>query len=837
MNRDINAAGIYILDLPFAADREYSYSLPYDLRSNLRPGCLVCVPFGKSNKLMTGVVSDLYHLDDRSKLKAVYGRFTDTVIDCFSDEMMKLAFFMKDNFFCSVGEALRAMLPSGTMGRVDIEYYAIPDLDTSELPLECLKVYEHILVSSFSNKDGSGVFLKELQNAFGVGVDNCLSLLCTNGYIRKSFSIRQSAGEATLEFVELISECNDELMLSLSRSRKQKDVVKYLSDFGSVSMSELRETLGVTRQVILSLEKKGIVEINDIRHYRSPYASKSFGGSGENILNDEQRNAYETISGLIDSSKAAGVLLHGVTGSGKTRVMKEVIDKVISKGKSVIVLVPEISLTPQTVSIFSSYYGNDIAVIHSALSTGEKFDEWQRIYEGKAKICIGTRSAVFAPFKNLGLIIIDEEQEHTFKSDSSPRYHARDVARFRCAYHSALMLLSSATPSVESYYKAKNNQYTLVELKERYSKNPLPETFIYDMRGHDAGKPIGELLRINLAENMESSEQSIIFMNRRGFSNYASCTLCGNIIKCPNCSVSLTYHTKDKTPVLWADSPQARKDNGYLLCHYCGYKRSVPDNCPECGNKIVHFIGYGTQFIEKEIKNSIEQARVIRLDADTTKTKFSFDELLGAFRRGEGDILLGTQMVAKGHDFPNVTLVGVINADCGFGASDYRAAERTFSLITQVIGRAGRAGKKGRAIIQTSSPDSKTIRFAASQNYRAFYENEIAVRHALVFPPFCDIAALTLTSADEKALLNLSDLARKKVKELLGGEFSDVAVQVFGPLEAPIFRLREKMRMKLIIKCKANKRTRAFLSQLLSSVGKLAGNNVTVHMDINPTEI
>ncbi len=833
----VNTAEVYILDLPYSADKAYSYRIDPSLADKIKAGVFVCVPFGRTNKLSTGIVGRVFFSsDNKIKLKSITGIFKDAVVECLSEEMMGLCFYMKDTCFCSIGEAVKTILPTGTLGRVDKEFFAVAGHDTMHLGVECTSIYEYIVQKSYLCKDGHGVYMEELQKKFGEDLDLELSKLLAEGAITKEYRIKSKTGSSVMEYAELTRSPDDEMMIVLSRSQKQKQIVKYLDEFGACSVGELREKLGVTSKMLESLVKKGFVKISGVKQYRTPYSKKT-DENMKNVLSPEQQNAFEVISGICDLNEPRAVLLRGVTGSGKTRVMKSVIDKVLEKGKSVIVLVPEISLTPQTVSLFSSFYGNEIAVIHSSLSNGERYDEWRRMYEKKARICIGTRSAVFAPFDDLGLIIIDEEQEHTYKSDMSPRYHARDIARFRCAHNNAVMLLASATPSIESYYKAKNGTYTLVELKNRYSGNALPETYIFDTRGSDITNPISEMLRQNLKDNLEKKEQSILFVNRRGYSNFASCSLCGNVIKCPSCSVSLTYHTKDRSPVAWADSPGARVENGYLLCHYCGFKSRVPEKCPECSSKVIHFMGYGTQYVEKILKNQFDGAEILRLDADTTKTKFSFDSMLDDFRNEKYDIMLGTQMVTKGHDFPCVTLVGVVSVDSGLYMGDYRASEKTFSLITQVIGRAGRAGKAGRAIIQSASPDSKTLLFAARQDYEGFYKNEIAVRHALVFPPFCDIVTVGFASEDEKALLRSVDIASKKLKEMLSGEYADLKMLIFGPMEAPIYKIREKLRMKIVIKCKSGKRVRKALSELLIYTEKNSPSNVSIGVDINPTSI
>jgi primosomal protein N' (replication factor Y) len=444
-------------------------------------------------------------------------------------------------------------------------------------------------------------------------------------------------------------------------------------------------------------------------------------------------------------------------------------------------------------------------------------------------ICIGTRSAIFAPFPKLGMVVLDEEHEHTYKSDQSPKYHARDIARFRCAYHHCLMLLSSATPSVESYYKAQTGVYTLVELSKRYGDATLPETIICDLRQDaNAGRisSIGSILQDALSKTLSKKEQSILFVNRRGYHNYLSCPMCGTVVTCPHCSVSLTYHAKGK-----------QDKEGYLVCHYCGFRENVPTTCPECGSDQFNFMGFGTQKAEADIQSLFSDTSIIRLDADTASGKFATDKILSAFKEQEADILIGTQMVTKGHNFPNVTLVGILLADTSLYISDYRAGERTFALITQVIGRAGRGEKKGIAVIQTYSPDNPVLLQAAAQNYKDFYENEISMRKALLFPPFCDIALITLTCSDEALLANTAVNFSSRISELAEIEFKGVSLIVFGPFEAPIYKVNDIYRLRYIIKCRSNQKTRTLFSKLLSEFTQSGGKKVSVSIDINPSSI
>ena len=585
-----------------------------------------------------------------------------------------------------------------------------------------------------------------------------------------------------------------------------------------------------------------MIHVERVESYRNPYAIPEDTVLQEEMpLSVQQQEAYDKLEALY-ASGAAAALLHGVTGSGKTRVIKEMIDRVLQDKRGVIVLVPEISLTPQVVEYFCKCYGNRIAVIHSKLSAGERYDAWKRIRKGLADVVIGTRSAIFAPIPNIGMIVIDEEQEHTYKSDTDPKYLAHDVARYRCGQHNALLLLSSATPSLSSYYKAMSGIYTLIEMQQRYGKARLPDVAVCDMRSEiDAGNtsPISIGLLERLKEVRDKKSQAIIFLNRRGYSSAVSCRVCGEAIRCPNCSVSLTYHTR--APIGVTEDAQdyfrRRSERGDLACHYCGYRTPVPSTCPSCGAEHFRFMGCGTQQAQEEIERLVPGLRVLRMDMDTTQTKMSHRELIENFREGGADVLLGTQMVTKGHDFPHVTLVGVMNADGSLYLDDFRAAERTFSMLTQAIGRAGRANEPGIAVVQTYNPDSPVIRMAAMQDYKSFYEREIPLRQALVFPPFCDIAVVTLCSSDEALLAASAAKLAENVKELLKGAFQDVEAVVFGPFETPIYRVQNVCRMRLVIKCRLNRRARKMIGSILAAFGKSGTKNLTISADLNPSSL
>ena len=608
------------------------------------------------------------------------------------------------------------------------------------------------------------------------------------------------------------------------RSEGQRTIIRYLADIGSADGELVRELPGVTPAHIKALLDKGIVGAIESESIRNPYAKYSAElDRSEIILSEAQTDAFDTISDLYAESCARAVLLYGVTGSGKTKVIMKAIDRVLEDKKNVIMLVPEIALTPQTLSIFCRRYGERVAVIHSGLSQGERQDAYRRIKRGDVDLVIGTRSAIFAPLEDIGLIVIDEEHEHTYKSESDPKYHARDIAAYRCGRHNALMLLASATPSLESFYKAKNGSYTLVPLRERYGGARLPTAVVVDMReelrlGNTTA--ISKRLMDSLLDVKERDEQAILFLNRRGYSSEISCKECGEVISCPRCSVSLTYHI-DR--------------GGRLLCHLCGYSRPMPRACDSCGSDRLSRLGFGTQKLESELNQYLPEMPVMRMDADTTTGKLAYDKMLEDFRAGNADILLGTQMVAKGHDFPRVTLVGVALADTSLYVSDFRAAERTFSLLTQVIGRAGRATDRGIAVIQTFSPNNETLRLACKQDYDGFYEGEIALRRELSYPPFCDMVQLTVTSDDEAELNRGAAVLHDNIMRKLEGEYSRLPFVVFGPFEAQIYKLNEKYRMRMVVKCRLNSQTRRMFHELLCEFS--SEKRLTLAIDLNPLSV
>ena len=542
------------------------------------------------------------------------------------------------------------------------------------------------------------------------------------------------------------------------------------------------------------------------------------------MLNAEQQAAFEGLDALAAARRPAAALLYGVTGSGKTQVYLRLIYEALARGRTAMVLVPEIALTPQLLRIFASHFGDDIAVLHSSLRAGERYDEWKRVRSGQARVVIGTRSAVFAPLRNLGLLILDEEQESTYKSENVPKYHARDVAKYRCAQNDALLVLGSATPSVESMYHARRGDYRLFTLRRRYNEQALPEVLIADMKQElrvGNGTSLSGPLRAGLAAAMEAGEQSILFLNRRGASRMVTCGECGEVPTCPRCSVHLTYHSA----------------NGRLMCHYCGHSEPLPDACPSCGGAL-NFLGYGTQKVEEELHAAFPGREILRMDTDTVSATQSHEKLLSRFEKERIPVLVGTQMVAKGLDFENVTLVGVISADLSLYVDDYRAGERTFSLLTQVVGRAGRGAKQGRAVIQTFTPENDVIRCAARQDYDSFYEQEIELRRMRLCPPFRELFVLTASGPLESAVLRTCMRLRRSLEGWLAQPpFRDWELTVLGPAPASVAKINDRYRYRLTLAAQNTKEIRAMVAHLVRCAQTDKENKgVSVSADVNPLD-
>ncbi len=583
---------------------------------------------------------------------------------------------------------------------------------------------------------------------------------------------------------------------------------------GELTKSEIINDYSLSSYSLNKLIENGYLLTEDRVVYR--YNTRSYIEESKNVLNDEQKNAFNKI---LNSDKK-GFLLKGVTGSGKTEVYMNLVGETLKEGKSAIVLVPEISLTPQMIERFKGRFGKNVALFHSKLSQGERFDEWYRIKKGEARLVVGARSAIFLPLDNLGIIIIDEEHENTYKSEQNPKYLTKEVAKFLSEIKGCKYILGSATPSIETYYEALNGKLELVEIKNRVSNRPLPQMEIVDMREELKSRNLSLLSRSlynEMKETLERKEQIILFLNRRGFSSFVSCRSCGYVFKCPECDLSMTYHK-----------------NGYLICHYCGRAQREQKVCPECGSKYVKFFGAGTQRVEEEVKKYFPKARVMRMDVDTTRNKDSHENIYNAFKSGEGDVLIGTQMVSKGLDFKNVTLVGVLAADISLNIPDYRSSERTYQIITQVAGRAGRGEKKGKVVIQTYTPNSLSLQYAIENNYNDLYNEEIKVRKIMNYPPFSTIFLINSISKDERKLKEFMNKVGESLRKLLDSREN---IQILGPVPCIITKLKDNYRWQIIIKGNLDNKLKLKIKDILYELNKSVYNEIRISMDVNPNNM
>lgn len=747
---DVTIAKIAVSGIPFRLDRPFDYAIPLDMKEKVQPGVRVEVPFTRANRRTEGIVLALAPIGAYEKLKPISEVLDETPI--LTQAQIKLALWMHERFFCTVYEAVKAMLPAG--------------------------------------------------------------LWFKNGKRRVSDKYVTMAALAVP--AEEAAEAAEQ---KRRRAPQQSELLRTLCAIGRAALPDLREFTGASLQSVRALRDAGLISLEDVPVYRRPEAPE---GERQPLpkLNSEQTKAFKGILKLAGGKKASGALLFGVTGSGKTTIYIRLIAEMRRRGKTAILLVPEIALTPQMLRTFSSHFGDDIAVLHSSLSAGERLDEWRRIKNGEAGVVIGTRSAIFAPAEDLGIIIIDEEQEDSYKSENAPRYHARDVAKFRCAQDNTLLLLGSATPDVESRWRAEQGSYAYFTLSRRFNEQSMPSVEIVDMkrelrRGN--GSSISERLRSEISENLERGEQSILFLNRRGANKLITCVDCGFTYSCPNCSVSLTYHSFSRR----------------LMCHHCGYTQRLDEHCPECGGTL-KYVGTGTQKLEEELHELFPDTPVLRMDTDTVAPAGGHDVLLERFQTERIPIMVGTQMVTKGLNFENVTLVGVISADQSLYAGDYRATERTFSLITQVVGRSGRFEKPGRAVIQTFTPENETIRQAARQDYESFYRAEIELRRLQALPPFTELLCITMSGREESLVLGCAAKARD---ELLDATRSENGVRVLGPAPLSVLRVNNNYRYRVTLCAPPGRGLRRFVADIVarySSDKQFRG--VSVYADTNPSD-
>lgn len=806
-------AEVAVENTAYHFDKLYDYIVPTDSAEFAKAGCRVMISFGRGS-LRQGIIMSLHKTDDITGLKKI-----SEILDkepVLSEELLLLAKSMKERCYCTFFEACAAMLPPGLSLKITYSY-TITDIADETSPK--LSDTEKQIITYLRTRKVP-VRQDRLLKTLGLSEDSVLVKMTKNGLLSRTEAVKKRLQDITVKMVRLV---NDDVNVSLSP--RQSDVVNILRAAGSVSRKEICYFTGVSTAVIDTLVKKGICEYFDEEPPKIT-ESENIICDKENIaLTPQQEKAYNSLIRKYESEKASVSLLYGITGSGKTSVFMKLIDRANADGKGVICMVPEIALTPQLLAKFKARYGNNVAVFHSGLSLSKRLEEWKRVKNGEATIAVGTRSAIFAPMENIGLIVIDEEQEYTYKSSSVPRFHARDLAKIRCSYNNCLLLLSSATPSVEIYYYAQQGRYSLETLTSRYGKAKLPYVITVDMNLEQQQGNMSNYSSVLLEaidDNLEHGHQSIILLNRRGHNTFVSCRQCREVVSCPNCSISLTYHSA----------------NNRLMCHYCGYSIPAPSECPYCHSPKLRYSGSGTQRAEQEIQEIFPSARILRLDTDSTMQKFAYEKKLSAFQSGEYDIMLGTQMVAKGLDFPNVTLVGVLSADQMMHNYDYRSYERTFSLLTQVVGRSGRGGLEGRAIIQTFEPENPIIELAAAQDYNEFFKNEIRLRRSMLYPPFAEICVIAFIGTDQQKTKDASEFFTKSLTELAKTSYSEQPLRVLGPSPAMVSRINNKFRYRLIIKFKNNKRFREMLSVLLTDFGKnRTYSDVTAYADIDPDNI
>lgn len=807
----IHAAKVVLSDTTFDYDAEYTYKYPDVLLGVIQPGMRVLVPFGRANTKRIGLVTRVYEKQDADqRIKPIISLVDREPL--LNEELLRLIYWLKERTFCTYYEAFRTIIPAGYSVVRESFYQLSNHLPDVELDEEENAIYQALLRAE-TKKDFDGV----IDSALGGGQEKVIKSLIEKGVLEEEDSFKRRVGDETVRMIRLSHIFRDGLSPKLTP--KQKLVVDFLEENETASVKETCYYLSVTATIISNMIKNGILEEYRYEALRVP--KRTAGQAEKIVLSHEQEAVYSGIAGLMDEDKPAGALLHGVTGSGKTAVFISLIQHALEKGKSCIMLVPEIALTPQTVSRFVSIFGDTVAVIHSGLSVGQRLDEFKRIKRGDAKIVIGTRSAVFAPLTDIGIIIMDEEGEPSYKSDASPRYHARDVAINRCGEHNCLLLMASATPSLETYYHAQTGRFSLFELNKRYGSTKLPRVVVADMiteaENGNQGIFCEDMIR-RIREELKNGRQSILLLNRRGYNTNAACLKCHSAIKCPHCLIPLTYH----------------KSNGKLMCHYCGYFEQFNGRCRDCGSDSVRLSGLGTQLIEEELSELFPGARVLRMDADTTCSRYAYEEKFSAFGRGEYDIMVGTQMIAKGLDFPKVTTVGVISLDNTLFSGDYRSYERTFSLLTQVCGRGGRGGEEAVAYIQTFVPDHHIIELASKQDYKGFYAGEIALRREMIYPPFCDICSVYFSAPEESEALDLANRFVDQLKKSVENSENKFPLRVLGPSRSGYGRVNGRYKYVLTVKCRMSAKFREFMASLLKDALKNKNNaNEKIYADIN----
>lgn len=792
---------------PYSIDKPYSYLVPESLAAAAVPGVRVMVPFGRGNKESEGLILARVQepkLPGSKALRQVLD--PEPVLDKAG---IDLALWMRGRYFCTVFEAVKTILPAGLWyGLREIWSLAMEPETARSAAVGIPGAWQ---VLDLLEKQGGKADIRVLRDALGDGAEKPLKAMKKAEILACETDAKRKIADKSHRMVELAVNTEDAYALTEPKRRSapaQYEVVNFLATAGRTPAAEVSYYTGASARTLKTMEKAGLIAFSEEEELRVPSLDDVEPGP-EIVLNEEQQRAFEEILGRVQAAKPSVTLLHGVTGSGKTQVYLRLVQETLALGTTAMVLVPEIVLTPQMMRKFSSYFGSRVAMLHSSLKMTERYDQWKRIRRGEVDVVLGTRSALFAPLKNLGLIIMDEEQEGSYQSENVPRYDAREVAKYLCVREKAALVFGSATPTVETAWAAEQGSYQKALLRRRYNENALPEVLIADLRQEILnGNPglISTPLRQELEKNLAAGEQSILFLNRRGSSRMLLCGECGYVPQCPRCSTAMTYHSA----------------NGRLMCHYCGHSEPAADTCPECGGWMKH-VGAGTQKVEEELRELFPEAGILRMDADTTAG--GHEEILQTFERERVPILLGTQMVAKGLDFENVTLVGVLSADISLYVDNYRAAERTFSLLTQVIGRAGRGGKTGRAVIQTYTPGNDVIRCAARQDYDAFYESEIRMRRLRRYPPFADLFTVTVSGTEEGRVLRAAVSVRETLRQLCRRpELAAGEPEVLGPAPAPVVKVNNRFRYRCTLVGKNDKATREMLAWLQKDFAKDSAN-------------
>ena len=792
---------------PYSIDKPYSYLVPESLAAAAVPGVRVMVPFGRGNKESEGLILARVQEPKLPGSKAIRQILdSEPVLDKAG---IDLALWMRGRYFCTVFEAVKTILPAGL-------WYGLREIWSLAMEPEAARsaavgIPGAWQVLDLLEKQGGKADIRVLRDALGDGVEKPLKAMKKAEILTCETDAKRKIADKSHRMVELAVNTEDAYALTEPKRRSapaRYEVVNFLATAGRTPAAEVSYYTGASARTLKAMEKAGLIAFSEEEELRVPSLDDVEPGP-EIVLNEEQQRAFEEILGRVQAAKPSVTLLHGVTGSGKTQVYLRLVQETLALGKTAMVLVPEIVLTPQMMRKFSSYFGSRVAMLHSSLKMTERYDQWKRIRRGEVDVVLGTRSALFAPLKNLGLIIMDEEQEGSYQSENVPRYDAREVAKYLCVREKAALVFGSATPTVETTWAAEQGSYQKALLRRRYNENALPEVLIADLRQEILnGNPglISTPLRQELEKNLAAGEQSILFLNRRGSSRMLLCGECGYVPQCPRCSTAMTYHSA----------------NGRLMCHYCGHSEPAADTCPECGGWMKH-VGAGTQKVGEELRELFPEAGILRMDADTTAG--GHEEILQTFERERVPILLGTQMVAKGLDFENVTLVGVLSADISLYVDNYQAAERTFSLLTQVVGRAGRGGKTGRAVIQTYTPGNDVIRCAARQDYDAFYESEIRMRRLRRYPPFADLFTVTVSGTEEGRVLRAAVSVRETLRQLCRRpELAAGEPEVLGPAPAPVVKVNNRFRYRCTLVGKNDKATREMLAWLQKDFAKDSAN-------------